>query len=296
MPSLDIIPQLLVNGLIAGAIYALAAAGFALVYKVVKFQYFSHGAVIAFGAYLFFTFFNRMKLNIFIAASLTIIAVVLITLIKDKLVYLQLRRRNATSLTLLIASISLLIFMSSLILAIYGASTKSISLGKKTRILDFGLVTMTSTQICIIFFAMLLFLLLYFVLKKTKLGKAMRALSDNKEVAQIVGINPEKIYTYTFIISAVLGAVSGILIGVEQNLYPRMGVIIIIKGFISAVVGGLGSVPGSIAGGFFIGIVENLGILYLPSGYKDVIAFTIMLMFLLFRPQGIMGVKTRDDA
>ena len=291
-----LLPQLIVNGLIAGAIYALAAAGFALVYKVVKFQYFSHGAIIAFAAYLFFTFVNLMHLHLLAAALMTIVSVILITLAKNYIVYRPLRKRKATSLTLLIASISLLIFMSSLLLAIYGASTKSISLGKKTVVFDFGIITITSTQIAIIIFAVLLFLLLYLILKKTKLGKAMRALADNRDVAQIVGINPEKVYMYTFAISAVMGAVSGMLIGIEQNLYPRMGVIIIIKGFISAVVGGLGSVPGSIAGGFFIGLVENIGILYLPSGYKDAIAFAVMLVFLLFRPQGILGVKMRDDA
>ena len=137
--------------------------------------------------------------------------------------------------------------------------------------------------------------MLWFLIKKTRLGKAMRALADNKDVAQVVGINPEKIYNYAFVISAVLGAVAGILIGLEQNLYPRMGVIIIVKGFISSVVGGLGSVPGSIIGGLFIGLVENIGILYLPSGYKDVISFSVMLIFLLFKPEGILGVKMRDD-
>ena len=290
-----LLPQLIVNGLIAGAIYAIAAAGFALVYKVVKFQYFSYGAIIAFAAYLFFTFVNRMKLNIIFAAFLTIIAIVIVTLIKNQIVYKPLRKRKATPTILLIASISLLLFLSSLILAIYGASTKSILIGKKLIIFDFKFFTVTSIQVAIIAFAVILFLFLYVILKKTKLGKAMRALADNKDVARIIGINPEKIYTYTFVISAVMGAVSGILIGVEQNLYPRMGVMIIIKGFISAVVGGLGSVPGSVIGGFFIGIAENVGIWYLPSGYKDVISFTVMIIFLLFKPEGILGVKVRDD-
>src|SRR3989338_5581537 len=293
MPYL--LPQLVVNGLIAGAIYAIAAAGFALVYKVVKFQYFSYGAIIAFAAYLFFTFVNRMKLGLIFAAFLTIVAIVLITLIKNWIVYKPLRKRKATPTILLIASISLLLFLSALILAIYGASTKSIIICKKTMIFDFKFFTVTSIQIAIIAFAVILFLFLYVILKKTKLGKAMRALADNRDVARIIGINPEKIYTYTFVISAVMGAVSGMLIGVEQNLYPRMGVMIIIKGFISAVVGGLGSVHGSIVGGFFIGIAENVGIWYLPSGYKDVISFTVMIIFLIFKPEGILGVKVRDD-
>ncbi len=293
MPS--ILPQLIINGLIAGAIYALAASGFSLVYYVIKFQYFSHGAIMSISAYLFFAFLNRMGLNYLLSGFLVIIFAIIITLMTNWIVYLPLRKRKATPVILLIASISVLIFLNSLILAIFGSSTKSISLGRAAKIFNLGVFTITSVQLSVIVTALILFLFLWYVLKKTKLGKSMRALADNKDAAQVVGINPEKVYNYTFALSAVFGAVGGVLLGLEQNLYPRMGVLIIIKGFISAVVGGLGSVPGSIIGGFFIGLVENLGIWFLPSGYKDVISFSVMLIFLLFRPQGMLGVKTRDD-
>lgn len=294
MIQLSILPQLIINGLIAGSIYALAASGFALVYYVLKFQYFSHGAIMSIAAYLFFAFLNLMGLNYILSAVLTIIVSIFATLLTNWIVYKPLRKRKATPTILMIASIALLIFSSSLILAIFGASTKSILLGKKTLVFDVGFFTITSIQLAIIISAIILFLILWFIFKKTRAGKAMRALSDNKDTAQVVGINPEKIYNYTFVISAVFGAVGGILLGLEQNLYPRMGILIIIKGFISSVVGGLGSVPGAVVGGLFIGLVENLGIWFLPSGYKDVISFSILLLFLLFRPQGILGVKMRD--
>lgn len=294
MPSLEIFPQLIINGLIAGSIYALAASGFSLVYYVVKFLYYSQGAIITISAYMFFLFLNLLGLNYILAAILTIVVSIFATLLKDWLVYKPLRKRRASAVVLLIASLALLIFSSSLILAIFGSSTKTILLSKYNKTFDFGLFTITSIQTAIIFSAAILFLILLIIMKKTRLGKSMRALADNKDVAQVIGINPEKIYTYTFIIAAVLGSVSGILIGLEQNLYPRMGVIIIVKGFISAVVGGINSVPGAVVGGLFIGLIENLGIWFLPSGYKDVISFTILLIFLILRPQGILGVKTRD--
>ena len=294
MPSLEILPQLFINGLIAGSIYALAASGFSLVYYVLKFQYFSHGAIMSIGAYLFFAFLNLMGLNYILAAILAVIGCIFAALLSNWLLYLPLRRKKATPTVTLIASIVLLIFTSSLVLAFFGSSTKTISLTKYNKIFDFSIFTITSIQIAIIISAIMLFLLLWFVLKKTRLGKSMRALADNKDVSQVVGINPEKIYTYTFIIAAVFGAVGGMLLGLEQNLYPRMGTPIIIKGFISSVVGGLGSVPGSIIGGLFIGLAENVGVLYLPTGYKDVISFSVLLLFLLFRPQGILGVKMRD--
>jgi len=294
MPPFEILPQLIVNGLIAGSIYALAASGFALVYYVLKFQYFSHGAIMSIGAYLFFAFLNLMELNYIAAAILTVVGCIFATLLSNWLLYKQLRKRKATPTVTLIASIVLLIFTSALMLAFFGSSTKTITLTKYNKIFDFGIFTITSIQISIIIFAAILFLFLWFIFKKTKFGKAMRALADNKDVAQVVGINPEKIYAYTFIIAAVFGAVGGMLLGLEQNLYPRMGIPIIIKGFISSVVGGLGSVPGSIIGGLFIGLAENVGVLYLPTGYKDVISFSVLLLFLLFRPQGILGVKMRN--
>lgn len=295
MALFDILPQLIINGLIAGSVYALAAAGFALVYHVAKFQYFSHGAILTIGAYAFFMFLNLMGLHYLPAAVFSIIISIFAALLTNWLVYMPLRKRKAGGVPLLVSSVVLLIFSSSLMQAIFGSGTKSLLPSSQNIIFDTGFFTITIIQIAIIALAVILFFILFLILMKTRLGKAMRALADNRDVAQVVGINPEKIYTYTFIIAAVLGGVSGILIGLEQNLYPRMGVLIIIKGFISSVVGGLGSVPGSIIGGLFIGVIENVGIWFLPSGYKDVISFTTLLVFLLFRPQGILGVKMRDD-
>ena len=292
---IDVLLQLIINGLIAGSIYALAASGFALIYYVVKFQYFSQGAIITLAAYLFFLFSNLMKLNNALAVLLSIITSILIALFTNFIVYRPLRKRKATPTILLISSIVILMFSSSLVLAIFGSSTKTLLLSNQNKTFQLGFLTITSIQIMIIISALALFLLLWLTLKKTMLGKSMRALADNKDVAQIVGINPEKIYSYTFVISAVLGAFSGILIGLEQNLYPRMGVLIIVKGFIASVIGGLGSVPGAIIGGLFVGLAENIGVLYFPSSYKDVISFTVLLIFLLFRPQGFLGVKMRDD-
>ncbi len=299
----SILPQVLINGLISGSIYALAASGFSLVYFVVKFLHFAQGATITLSAYLFFLFLNIIGLNYVLAAIITVGMSIMITLLMNFLVYKPLRKRKATNVILMISSLAILTLSSSLILAIFGSSTKTIALNKQDIIkniiknvtFDLGIFTITVLQIIIMIFALMLFLLLWLIIKKTRLGKSLQAVADNKEVSQIVGINPEKIYSYTFIIAAILGGISGILIGLEQNLYPRMGIPIIVKGFISSVVGGISSVHGAIIGGLFIGLVENLGILFLPSVYKDVISFTILLIFLLLRPYGILGVSKRED-
>ena len=228
----SILPQLVINGLIAGSIYALAASGFSLVYYVIKFLNFAQGALIALSAYIFFFFLNLMGINYAAAALLTLISSVLIMLIMNVAVYFPLRKRKATNVVLMIASLALLIFSSSFIIALFGSSTKTLLLRNQNKTFDFGMFVATEIQITIIISALAIFLLLWLVMKKTKIGKAMRALADNKEAAQIIGISPEKIYNYTFAIASALGAISGILIGLEQNLYPGMGVLIIVKGFI----------------------------------------------------------------
>lgn len=296
MPTLDILPQLIVNGLIAGSIYALAATGLSLIYYVVKFLDFAQGAIITISAYAFFLFLNLMGINYIFAGMLTILASVLTAFLINALVYRPLRKRKSTNVVLMLSSLALLIFSSSLMLALFGSSTKTLALARQNISFDFGLFTITAIQIAVIISAIALFLAIWLIIRKTRLGKAMRALADNKDAAQVVGINPEKMYTCAFVIAAVLGSFAGILIGLEQNLYPRMGIMIIVKGFISAVVGGINSVPGAIIGGFFIGLVENLGIWLLPSSYKDIIAFAVLLLFLLLRPKGILGVRMRDDS
>jgi branched-subunit amino acid ABC-type transport system permease component len=121
----------------------------------------------------------------------------------------------------------------------------------------------------------------------------MRAVADDREAAQICGINPEKIILWTFVLGSGFAVVAGILMGLEQNLEPNMGMSAILKGITAAIVGGIGSVSGGMLGGFILGFAENFGIWFLPSGYKDAIAFVILVLFLLFRPNGILGIKKR---
>ena len=131
-------------------------------------------------------------------------------------------------------------------------------------------------------------------MKKTKIGKAMRAIADNRDVAEIIGISSEKIYSWSFVIGSAIAGVAAILISLEQNITPTMGTNLMIKGFAGAIIGGVGSVSGAILGSFLLGLVENFGIWFLPSGYKDAIAFILLFAFLLFRPQGILGIKNNQ--
>ncbi|HON21977.1 MAG TPA: branched-chain amino acid ABC transporter permease [Candidatus Paceibacterota bacterium] len=284
--------QLLINGLIAGAIYALVASGFSLIYSVCNFTHFGHGAIIAAGAYLLYTFYVILGINFWISVILTLISSAVLGWLVNLLIKI-LRKRNASNAILLIASFCLLILFESLILMIFGADVKTIGFIKITKGEEFGGAIITPLQIVIIVVSLVLLVILWLFMKKTKIGKAMRAVADNKNLAEIIGISAEHIYKWSFIIGSLIAGIAGILVGLEQNLEPTMGTNLIIKGFTGAIVGGIGSVPGSILGAFLIGIVENFGIWFLPSGYKDAIAFIILFIFLLFRPQGILGRKKK---
>ena len=283
--------QLFANGLIVGAIYALVAAGFSLIYSVCKFVHFAHGAVIAFSAYFLYFLFSILGLNFVFSVILAIIFASLLGLLVNQVVYKQLRKKKTSNVILLIAGFALLIFFESLILLLFGADVKTIGYLKIAKGLEVLGAIITPLQIVIILSSLVLLFLLFFFMKKTKMGKAMRAVADNKEVAEIIGISSEKIYNWSFIIGSAIAGVAAILVGLEQNLEPVMGTSLMIKGFTAAIIGGIGSVPGAILGSYLLGFAENFGIWYLPSGYKDAIAFVILFIFLLFRPQGILGIK-----
>jgi branched-chain amino acid transport system permease protein len=283
--------QLIANGIIAGAIYALVASGFSLIYNVTKMLHFAHGAVLALGAYVVYTLADSLPFPL--AVLITLLTTCIAGEIINRFVYRPLRARKASSAVLLIASLAVMIFVNAFILAVWGADIKTISF-PQTGVCEIAGILITGIQLTMIAISLVLLLALWLLMTKTRLGKAMRALADNKDVAQTVGINPEKLYTATFIIGSVLAAIAGILIGIEQNLQPTMGINLIIKGFTGAVIGGMFSVPGAVLGAFVVGLVENIGIWWLPSGYKDAITFALLFAFLLFRPQGILGKKLRE--
>jgi len=298
--------QLFVNSLIIGSIYALVACGFSLIYATNKFMHFAHGTSVVVAAYILFTFFNLWSVPFYISAFLTIIVSALFGVLIFRVIYLPLQNKKSSNVILLMASVALLILFENFILMIYGADVKSIGFIKVAKGLNiFDLIPgnaeainplsaiITPLQIVIIAISFVLLLLLYVFMQRTNLGRNMRAVADNKEMASIVGINHRRIADYSFLIGSGLAGIAGILIGLEQNLEPTMGTILVIKGFTGAIIGGITYVPASILGSYILGFAENFGIWYLPSGYKDAIAFTLLFIFLLFKPTGLFGKGTR---
>jgi len=283
--------QLTVNGLIAGSIYALVACGFSLIYKTNRFMHFAHGAVVTAAAYLIYMFFSLWKINFLVSVFFTLIVTAGIGLLSYRLIYEPLQKRKSSNVILLIASLGILILLENLIQLIYGADVKTIGLIPVSRGLDIFGALITPLQLVIMGVSISLFIGLYFFLKFTSIGRDMRAVADNRQLAQVIGINYKRIADYSLILGSILAGIAGILIGLEQNLVPTMGTMLIIKGFTGAVIGGLLSVPASVLGSYILGLVENYGIWFLPSGYKDAIAFVLLFLFLLLRPKGLFGKK-----
>lgn len=289
------IQQFLLNGLIAGSIYALIALGFTIIYRTVKFFHFAHGVVYTTGAYLAYTFFILLKINPIFSFFLAIILSALLGIAIDRFVYYPLRKRNAPNLVYLIASFGVFIFIQNLLQLIFGAQILTLRTGPIKEGHHILGAVITDIQILIIVISLILFALCWFFIQKTKLGKAIRAVSDDPIGARVVGINFEKIILTAFTIGSALAGAAGILISLETNIEPTMGLNAILKGIIVSIVGGIGNIPGALLGGLFLGLAENLGIWKIQAGWKDTIAFVILIMFLLFRPSGIMGVKTDKE-
>jgi len=283
--------QLFVNGIIAGSIYALVASGFSLIYSTNRFVHFAHGAVAAIGAYFLFTFFSLWGLNFYLAGFLTVIATACVGALVFAAVYHPLMRRKSSAAILLIAGLGLSILLDNILLLIFGADVKTIGFFTVNKGVEIFGAIITPLQIVIVVTSFVLLIVLWLFVYKTKFGRIIRAVADNPELARITGINTRLVQYVGFMIGSAMAGVAGILIGMEQNLEPTMGVNLIVKGFTGAVIGGVTSLPGSVLGSYLLGLVENFGIWYLPSGYKDAIAFTLLLLFLLVKPTGILGIN-----
>lgn len=289
------LPQLLANGLIAGSIYTLIAIGFTLIYKTVKFFHLAHGVVYSVGAYLAYSFSIQAGINPVVSFILAIAITAAFGIGIDILLYAPLRHRKASNLIFLLASFGVFVLVQNLLQIFYGAQILTIRTGPIVEGHHIFGAVITNIQIIILAVSLGLFLMVWWFMLHTKMGKAMRAVSDDPLAANVVGIDSEKVIMAAFGIGSALAAVSGILISYETNIEPTMGFNAILKGMIASIVGGIGSIPGALLGGYFLGLAENLGIWKIQSGWKDLISFSILIVFLLIRPGGIMCVKTEKE-
>ena len=274
--------------MVAGGSYALLAVGYTLVYGVLGFINFAHGDVAMVGAYLTLVLAASAGLPLPAAVLLAMVATAALGVGIERVAYRPLRR--AHRLAPLISAIAVSLALESAAVLLWGAEVRTFRLPVATG-WQLGPFLITPVQVVILVTACLAMVLLQLLLTRTALGKAIRATADNLPVAAVVGIDTNRVIAAVFALGSALAALAATLLALEANLHPTVGVLMGVKAFAAVVLGGIGSVPGALVGGLAIGIAENLGVWHLPTVWKDAIAYAILALTLLVRPQGLFGTR-----
>ena len=278
-------PQLIINGIAIGSILALAAIGLTLTYGILKLSNFAHGDFMTLGAYLTWLV-NGIGLNIWLSMLVGAVGTIVAMLTAEYLLWKPMRDRRASDTTLIIISIGLALFIRNGILLFYGGSNQQYQL-PVVRALEFGDLRIAYYRLVVVGLAIAAIIALHLIIQNTKIGKAMRAVADNIDLARVSGIDVERIVLWTWIITGTLTAFAGAMYGLIAAVRPNMGWFLILPMFASVILGGIGNVYGAIAGAFIIGIAQELSVPFLGSEYKLAVALAIMIVILLVRPQGL---------
>lgn len=285
--------QQVVNGLTLGGVYALVAIGYTLVYGVLGMINFAHGSIYTLGAYLAFTGVVILHLPFPLAFLFSLVLTGLAGILVERTGYFPLR--NASVETQIICIFGLSIVLDNTIMLIWGAQPRAFPADLFPTNFQFAGLVVSPVQIIIIVFALVIMGLLYLLVYRTKAGLAMRAIALNPEAANLMGINIGRLRLQTFVLSAALAASAGTLVGVYYKIITyNLGLSTVIKAFVVSILGGIGNIAGAIVGGLVLGQVETVGAAYISTGYKDAFAFIVMILVLMLRPNGILGVYTRE--
>ena len=282
MSLINAILEQLLNGLRTGSIYALIALGYTMVYGIAKMINFAHGDIIMVGAYTLYVCVSLLHLHPILAVIITILVCALLGVVIEKIAYKPLRQ--APPLAVLITAIGVSYLLQNLALLIPFASiikVPSIKIGG-VHVSGLTIVTLIVTTISMI--------LLTLFINKTKAGRAMRAVSEDKGAAELMGVNVNQTISITFAVGSALAAVAGVLfIAQYETLLPTLGALPGIKAFVAAVLGGIGSIPGAMLGGLILGIIESLAKAYISTQLSDAIVFSVLVIVLLVKPSGLLG-------
>jgi branched-chain amino acid transport system permease protein len=283
----EILQQML-NGLAIGSVYVVIALGLTVVFGILGIAHFAHGSVSMFGGYLTFFFGERLGIGFFQAMVLAMVAGAVIGLIIERLAYRPVR--DAPHINAFIIALGLTMMVEGINLLSFGADQVVI----RTPYLDvykIGGVAVSELRLLVILTALTLIAVVAVLISRTKTGKSIRAVAQNRPAAVLMGVNVNRVSAIVFSVSSALGAAAGALVGALLAIAPGVGESLAVKGFAVLILGGLGSIPGAIVGGLVLGVSESLAAGFISSAYKDVIAFLVMIVVLLFRPEGLLGKR-----
>lgn len=287
--------QQIINGVSLGSIYALIALGYTMVYGIIGLINFAHCDVYMIGAYVGYFCMTVLHLGVFESLVIAMIVCTLLGVAIEKIAYKPLR--NAPRITVLITAIGVSLLLEYGMMFFVKANPRAYPAmtGLLAETKKWGNIDISMQQVLIVVSTIILMVLLQFIVKKTRIGKAMRAVSIDKDAAELMGINVNSTIAFTFALGSALAGAAGVLVGIYYNsINPLMGVLPGLKAFVAAVLGGIGVIPGALLGGYLIGATEVFVSGYGNSMYRDAVVFAILILILIVKPSGLLGKNTRD--
>ena len=282
--------QQLINGLTTGAAYALIALGYTMIYGILGLINFAQGEIYMCGAFVSVLLLATGQVNFITAFACGMAAAAFLGVVLERVAFRPLR--GAHPLVPLISAIGASIFLQSLALLLFGPNNRPFPVQFEFRTMTVAGAALSTLQVAILLAALGFMALLVLFVRYTRYGKAIQACALDRDTARLMGINVDRMVALTFLIGSALSGAAGIMMAIYYNAtYPRMGLLPGLKAFSAAILGGVGNIPGAILGGLLLGVAESLGAGYISSGYKDAIAFIILILVLLIRPQGILKGK-----
>lgn len=285
--------QVILNGLIIGGLYALMTIGFNLIYSSVRFHNLAYGALALFGGYLTRFIQTEIGLHFIVSMFVSAVLIALIGVLMWMFVYKPMRKIGSSDSVMLVASFGLLIIIQNLISLIFSPNAKIISLtdGKIVEAFEFFGLKITMNQLVILLVTIVIVVIFDLILTRTKLGTAIRAVGQNRDLASVSGIPSDRILLYSFFIGTVLSVIGASLSALEVGLRPTLALVLILKIIIAAIIGGIGSIRGALLGGLILGLAENIGVFMFGGRWQDTIAFVLLVSFLIFKPDGLFSSK-----
>ena len=282
--------QQLINGLALGSVYALLALGYTMVYGIIQLINFAHGEIYMIGAFAGFYSASTLKLPLIPTLLVAMVVSALAGIIIEKIAYKPLR--NSPRIALLITAIGVSLFLQNAMRLLVGSNPKPFPDLINAGSINIGSIQIEVKTILMFGVSALLVILLQFIVYKTKVGKAMRASSQDMEAASLMGINVDNTISLTFAIGSALAGIAGVLVAISYpSITPYMGAMPGLKAFVAAVLGGIGSIPGALVGGIAIGLLETFSKAYISTNFSDAIVFAILIIILLIKPSGLLGKK-----
>lgn len=287
----DVALQFLVNGLVTGCFYALMALGLAMIFGLMEVVNFAHGEFFVMGGVVAYAFCNVLGVDFYATIAIVVAIMFVFGAIVDRLLIRPLRGEHLLSTALV--TIGLSIFLLNTMLITFGTSPQTLATPFARKPIFLGPVVITEGRVFAVLVGAVAILLVYLLINRTKLGRAMRATFQQKEAAALVGVNIEAVYTFTFALGTAMAAVAGVLLGAIFVVHPSTAEVATLKAFVVVILGGMTNLPGAVAGGILLGVVESLWGGFVSTGYMDVIGFVMVILILLFRPSGLFSASAR---